>query len=507
MDGTPAVSQSAEPIVENAEWDDGPFDTASSLRANDARTDFASAAARIRSERAPDNSSSQRGRALYWIPLLVLALGLLSMALLVWTRQIDERRADDAAMANAVMDLRIQVATAHLWTEQVLSGARSRGERARAESVLLDAAHLADVLGAGGQGKDLLVVSPPDDPEVRRRAEVLEKLTSEWMALTRERLHGPPAAVKGYPIDDRVQTVFDELQHKASDLERLIETEQVADIARSRRLFQGLLLAWSIIVVASTTSLFHREQGRAKAEDALLAGSELLATMVADRTSALRSVNMALLTAQEKERRRIATELHDQLGHALILMKFRIALIARELTADPSKARAECAELCGYIDQTLEDVRRLARDLRPSVLEELGLSAGLRWLADNCGRDGHPVAATIADIDSLVPRDAQVIVYRIVQQALTNAARHSDANHVCLCVTRDRDRLWFVVEDDGQGFDMSQVVARGPARGGLGLATMQERASMVGGSFEVWSETGKGTRVTLGFPVPRQEAT
>ena len=152
-------------------------------------------------------------------------------------------------------------------------------------------------------------------------------------------------------------------------------------------------------------------------------------------------------------------------------------------------------------------MRRLARDLRPSVLEELGLSAALRWLADNCGREGHPVAAAIADIDSSVPRDAQVIVYRIVQQALTNAARHSDANEVSLRVTRERDRIRFVVEDDGQGFDMSQVVAVGPAHGGLGLATMQERASMVGGSLEVWSAPGKGTRVTLGVPVPQQETT
>ena len=179
----------------------------------------------------------------------------------------------------------------------------------------------------------------------------------------------------------------------------------MADIARSRRLFQGLLLAWSIIVVASTMSLFHRERARAKAVDELRAGGERLTQMVADRTRALRSVNAALLTAQETERRRISTELHDQLGHALILMKFRFALITRELNADQSKARAECAELCGYIDQTLEDVRRLARDLRPSVLEELGLSAALRWLADNCGRDGHTVAAAIADIDSSVPSD------------------------------------------------------------------------------------------------------
>ena len=501
MDGTLAVPQSAQPAVEDSVGDDGLCDGASIARVIDAHVDSSPASARIRPVRAPrDSPPSQRRRAFHWIPLSMLALGLLSLALLIWTRQIDQRRADDAAMANAVMDLRIRVATAHVWTDQVVSGPRRRGERALAESLLLDAAHLADVLRAGGEGKDFLVVSPPKDPDVRQRVEQLNTLLSVWAILTGERLHGPQATAERSPLDERAQAAFDELQHKASDLERIIEAEQVADIARSRRLFQGLLFAWSIIVVASATSLLYREE-------ALRAGKERLEQMVSDRTSALRNVNKALLTAQETERKRISTELHDQLGHALIVMKFRIALIAQELTADQWRARQEGAELFGYIDQTLEDVRRLARDLRPSVLEDLGLSAALRWLADNSARDGHPVVATIADIDPLVPSDAQVIVYRIVQQALTNAARHSDANEVSLRVSQDRDRLWFVVEDDGQGFDMSQITKTGPAEGGLGLTTMQERASMVGGSLEVWSTPGKGTRVTLGVPVPRQEAT
>ena len=501
----PIVSQDGRESVEGI---DGPRGTSSPSRASASATYSAPATGRVRSPRALHNSSSsQRRRTLHWMPLSVLALGLLSMALLVWTRQIDEARDEDAAMANAVMDLRIRVATSHLWSEQIVSGARSGGERARAESALLDAEHLADVLGAGGEGKDFLVVSPPKDLTVRKLAAGLEELTSEWVALTRETLRAPRDAGKGSRIYTRGQVVFDQLQHEASDLESIIETEQVADIARSRRLFQGLLLVWSTIVFASSAALFHREEGRAKAADALRAGKGRLEQMVADRTRALRSVNVALLTAQETERSRISTELHDQLGHSLILMKFQFALIARQLTPDQSQARAQCADLCGYIDQTLEDVRRLARDLRPAVLHELGLSAGLRWLADNSSRDGHPVAAAVADIDSLVPRDAQVIVYRIIQQALTNAARHADANGVSLRVTFDRDWLWFVVEDDGQGFDMSPMGTARPGQGGVGLVTMQERASMVGGCLEVWSETGKGTRVTLGVPVPHPEAT
>jgi signal transduction histidine kinase len=431
----------------------------------------------------------------------VLAFGLLSIAILGWAWRIAERRAEDAAMANVVMDLRLRASMAPLAAEQILAGGGT-ADRARAHSILRDVAHLARVLVAGGEGKDFLVVSPSRDPGLRAQAEEVQRLTTEWLERTRAALRGNGDATAGGADQDRRRAAFGALQRRAADLEQTIETEQVADIARSRHLFQLLLVAWSIIVVSSTTSLWHRERARVRAEDALRAGQERLEALVSDRTSALRSVNMALLTAQEVERRRISTELHDQLGHSLILMKFRLALVARELAAGPSKARDECAELCGHVDRTLEDVRRLARDLRPSVLEELGLSAALRWLADSYGEDSKPVETAIDEIDAWLPRDAQVVVYRIVQQALTNAARHSGADHVSISAKREGNRLWFVVEDDGRGFDAGRLAEAGPAHGGLGLATMHERAAMIGGFLDVWSETGKGTRVTLGVPVP-----
>jgi two-component system sensor histidine kinase UhpB len=99
------------------------------------------------------------------------------------------------------------------------------------------------------------------------------------------------------------------------------------------------------------------------------------------------------------------------------------------------------------------------------------------------------------------------VVYRIVQQALTNAARHSEAPHISLTVKRQGDLLSFVVSDDGHGFDVSDVLLADATRRGLGLATMQERALMVGGSLGVWSEVGKGTRITLGVPVEKGEST
>ena len=160
----------------------------------------------------------------------------------------------------------------------------------------------------------------------------------------------------------------------------------------------------------------------------------------------LQQLSARLLTAQETERKRIATELHDQLGHSLVMMKFRSGLIAKELTEDQPAAMEECRILFGLIDKTIDDVRRLSRDLRPSVLDELGLAAALRWLADTCGRNGGPrVTASVGEIDTLLPPDVQVMVYRIIQQAMTHACQHSGAEHVSLEVERRRRSLVFVV--------------------------------------------------------------
>lgn len=216
----------------------------------------------------------------------------------------------------------------------------------------------------------------------------------------------------------------------------------------------------------------------------------------------VQQLSARLLTAQETERKRIATELHDQLGHSLVMMKFRSGLIANELREDQPAAMEECRILSGLIDKTIDDVRRLSRDLRPSVLDELGLAAALRWLADTCGRNGGPsVTASVGEIDTLLPPDVQVIVYRIIQQAMTNACQHSGAEHVSLEAERRRRSLVFVVEDDGRGFDPDEVLGRKASDRGLGLATMKERARMLGGSLGLSSEIGKGTRITLEIPV------
>lgn len=214
---------------------------------------------------------------------------------------------------------------------------------------------------------------------------------------------------------------------------------------------------------------------------AALAGGMLLAAFTIRRLLQLeretQSFASRLLKAQEDERRAIARELHDGVGQSLS------ALL---IDAGPA------VRLAG--EQALESVRRLALSLRPSMLDDLGLLPALEWQAREAARrTGIPVRVEAqGDIQSLT-EESRTCLYRIAQEALTNACRHSGARSVLLMVRRDGGRVTLCVQDDGAGFDTAR-------QRGLGLLGMEERARRAGAHLRLDSQPGQGTRVTLELP-------
>jgi signal transduction histidine kinase len=147
----------------------------------------------------------------------------------------------------------------------------------------------------------------------------------------------------------------------------------------------------------------------------------------------LRFLSSQLLSAQETERKRISRELHDELGQALMVIKLRFNFIEKHLLAYQTELKQECEYGIQYLDQVIENVRRLSRDLSPSILEDFGLSAALRWLINNFAKS-HTMKVTLdmVDMDILFPQESHVIVYRIIQEALTNIGKHSQAKSVSI---------------------------------------------------------------------------
>jgi len=222
-------------------------------------------------------------------------------------------------------------------------------------------------------------------------------------------------------------------------------------------------------------------------------------------TTQLRNLYSQVLTAQESERKRISRELHDDLGQALATLKLRLGHIARNSEKGAARFREECTWAAQFVDEMIEGVRRLSRDLSPTVLEHFGLSAAIRRLAEEFSKHhGIHVSVDLGECDHLFAKDAQIHLYRIFQEALNNIGKYAQATHVTASVRLNEGHIYLVVEDDGRGFDPADVLAANGGRKGLGLAIMRERAKILGGAFDLRSEKGRGTRISLSLPVSQE---
>ena len=220
----------------------------------------------------------------------------------------------------------------------------------------------------------------------------------------------------------------------------------------------------------------------------------------------LRFLTSQLLSAQERERKRISMELHDELGQSLTVLKLKIRAIERALRDDQQDLKADCLELLHYLDGVIDAIRRLSRDLSPAILEDLGLKSALKHLLHLVSKH-YTVSHSfeVEDLDHLFPADAQIIIYRIFQECLTNISKHAGATEVSIAVKENDGLISLVIEDNGAGFDPAQVLARRASGRGLGLAALDERARMLGGALEIRSQPGFGTRMTCVIPVDQKE--
>jgi signal transduction histidine kinase len=202
-----------------------------------------------------------------------------------------------------------------------------------------------------------------------------------------------------------------------------------------------------------------------------------------------------VVAAQELERRRLSRELHDETGQTLT--SILLGLRAIEEAPESAEARAEAERLSELVTQALQDVRRLAVELRPKVLDDFGLVPALRRLGAGFGEQtGLRVEVESFLGDERLPSDVETALYRIVQESLTNVVKHARASSVSVLVTRKNDSVIAVIEDDGRGFD-----AHARHDQGLGLVGMEERVALLNGRLHVESSEGAGTTVVAEVPL------
>ena len=216
----------------------------------------------------------------------------------------------------------------------------------------------------------------------------------------------------------------------------------------------------------------------------------------------LRMLSASLVEAREEERRRIARELHDELGQRLTALKLEIATLER---ANTPRSRAERTQaMIEMVDDTVAATRRISMDLRPLMLDDLGLNPAIEWLArDFERRTGVKVTLRLAPILDLIDNRTATTLYRIVQEALTNCARHSRANAAQVAIAPEADGIQLTVLDDGDGFPSVPQKSR---QGSFGLIGIRERVLMLGGDLNLSNVPGGGARLAVFLPMGKTAA-
>jgi two-component system sensor histidine kinase UhpB len=224
--------------------------------------------------------------------------------------------------------------------------------------------------------------------------------------------------------------------------------------------------------------------------------------VLAEQTDQLRLLSARLADAQEAERRRMARELHDRVGQNLTALGINLNILRPHLVQAPEDVQSCLDELLALVKETTSRIRNVMADLRPPELDDYGLLAALRWHAEQVrARTGLAIAVEGEAIAPRLPSRQETALFRIAQEALTNAVKHAEATRVVMTMEASEEAVRLTITDDGVGFDPASLERAGTAPH-WGLLTMQERAQAVGAHWQVESSPGRGTRVVVGMARP-----
>jgi PAS domain S-box-containing protein len=317
-----------------------------------------------------------------------------------------------------------------------------------------------------------------------------------------ERVFGYRAEeVLGEPLDVLIPEAFRESHRQR--LQHFAETAQTARRMDERREIVGLRRNGEVFPAEASISKTRQPDGRLLFTVIL---RDITARKQAERElrgsrEELRQLTAHLVSVREQERARMATEIHDELGQSLTALKMGLAWLQHKLSGKIPEVGARIDDLLSIAAETMDTVRRLAIELRPPLLDELGFEAALEWQVQEFERRFGILCKLRLEVDLQALDERRAIaVFRILQEALTNVARHAQATRVDVAVRkspRKDQHLAIEVQDDGCGFEPGKL----DASGSLGLIGMRERACHCGGQFQIDSRPGQGTLLAITIPL------
>jgi signal transduction histidine kinase len=304
-------------------------------------------------------------------------------------------------------------------------------------------------------------------------------------------------------IFDRIESALGIVTGRTNAITRQEVTKVEKVLGQTWRTMVIIWLVTSIIYVMLAYEIIMAARQQIKAIEDYNTELETMANELKESEERLHRLSSDLFAAQENERKRISFELHDELGQSMAALKLQVGSIARRLgTVDQSELQTVCDEMRNNINQIIENVRRLARDLSPVVLDDLGLQAAIEYLVNNFAKFYNvEVKFQPTDINHLFNEESQRIIYRILQEALTNIGKHAGAKQVSLVITEEDRAVRFSVRDDGRGFNVQKTLTKKGAERGMGLEVMSERVRILGGTLNIVSRPGIDTTVTFIAPI------
>jgi PAS domain S-box-containing protein len=222
----------------------------------------------------------------------------------------------------------------------------------------------------------------------------------------------------------------------------------------------------------------------------------------------LRRLSSRLLNAQEEERKRIARELHDGIGQSLSAIKFTVETALNEMAQEnPAQVVESLETVVPVVKGAVEEVRTISRNLRPSVLDDLGILATISWFCREIENtySGIRINRQIRIEEGDVPADLKTVIFRLLQEAVNNVTKHSQATVIDLFLEGRNGKIELTIKDNGIGFDLEQVVTEGRVKDGIGLSSMRERTELSNGSFLIKSQKGTGTTVRASWSLREAE--
>ncbi|MGD9043805.1 MAG: ATP-binding protein, partial [Desulfobacterales bacterium] len=252
---------------------------------------------------------------------------------------------------------------------------------------------------------------------------------------------------------------------------------------------------WGLVLSATLTDSKGNKRGQ------LMSVADISARKHAEK--AMRALSSRLINAQETERKIVSQDLHDSIGGKLTGLKYSLEKIISDLGNVPDALETSLKDVLSIVQNTIEETQRITKHLHPSILDDLGLFAAIRGIC----REFKEVYADIRVKNNFeihehdVPESLKILIFRILQEALNNVAKHSGADTVNLSLRKNKQTIELTIEDNGKGFDLHEVLYTDGHDRGLGLQSIRERTELFGGSIDIRSKKGKGTTIHADWPL------